>query len=121
MRRTFSCRENERRASAGSRAKLQAPRLFKPGIRERALSGRPVAPGLRIPTLPETDACRGHAERILDQYARSAIDEVAPKIERRARDDAQDTIIAATRLGAWPRGARRPPIGPALASVAFRV
>jgi hypothetical protein len=82
---------------------LLAYSLFKASIRERVIGGQVVPRPLRNPTTADTDAYRGQAERILEQYAEKVIADAEPAITAAARGTAKDEIIAAVhnRTRAW--------------------
>jgi hypothetical protein len=83
---------------------LLAYAFFKTSIRERVRDGQDVPRHLRNPTQQDTDAYRGRAERILEQYAARAIDEAEPAITAAAHGAAKDEVIREVRrrTGAWP-------------------
>jgi hypothetical protein len=83
---------------------LLAYSFFKAGIRERVRAGQDVPRHLRNPTQADTQAYRGRAERILEQYAAKAIEDAEPLITAAAHGTAKDEIIAEvrSRTGVWP-------------------
>lgn len=76
---------------------LLAYAFFKASIRERAQSGQDIPRHLRNPTQADTQAYRGRAERILEQYAAKAIEDAEPSITAAAHGSAKDEIIAEVR------------------------
>ena len=82
---------------------LLAYSLFKASVRERVRTGQSVPRDLRTPTKAETNAYRGQAERILEEYANRAIEDAEPGIAARAQDDARSEIISTIRqrTGLW--------------------
>jgi hypothetical protein len=60
---------------------LLAYALYKQGVREAAMAGQPVQPSAaRNPTSTEITAYRGDAERRLQLFAASAVDEARPEL-----------------------------------------
>ena len=83
---------------------LLAYSFFKASIRERVRDGQDVPRHLRNPTKAETDAYRGRAERVLEQYAEQAIEDAEPGIITAAQGAAKNEIITQikSRTGLWP-------------------
>jgi hypothetical protein len=76
-----------------------------------ARGGQIVPPQLRNPTTAEIAACRGRAERILEQYGQGTIAEATPDILESARSSAKAAILreiaqvqttVTPRTRAWP-------------------
>lgn len=83
---------------------LLAYALYKQALRERTINGLPTPKGAeRHPTRTEIDTYRGAADRRLQTFALSAIEETRPEIERAfigaAITDAKKDIIRSIENG----------------------